>query len=404
MSETCFPKNNPMLSVQEALKVLLSHAHCQLDTQTIPIEASLGRIVAQDVRSVLHIPPQDNTAMDGYTFNGADFDGSPLPISGRICAGDVVTPLMTGTAVQIFTGAQIPIGADTVVPEEITEVIGTQVEIFGKPIAGQYIRRQGEDVKIGDIVLKKGKSIRAQEMGLLAALGQSTVVVYQRLKVAIFSTGNELVNPDKTLKVGQIYNSNRYTLLGLLQSLPIEVLDFGIVADDFQATQKMLQQTSAQADLIISNGGVSVGQEDHIKAALASIGQLMMWKVRMKPGKPLAFGKIGQAFFMGLPGNPVSVFAVFNLFVRPFITQQIGQIPSPLLQYQQTSGFDWLKTGDRREYLRAKVVDNEVIIYPNQSSGVLSSTSWAQGFCVIMEGTTIKKGDPITFIPFSQWH
>lgn len=403
MTNSCFPKQSQLVNVEQALTTLLSYANPSEKTQLIAIEQSLGFVLAQDVISDINIPPKDNSSMDGYALNSADFLGEPLKVSARISAGETSQMLKKNTAVRIFTGAQIPQGADSVIMQEECEQNQDSVEIFSLPVCGQNIRRQGEDIKQGDKILNKGYKIRPQDIGLLASVGVVNVSVYNKITVAILSTGNEIKNPGTSLKTGQIYNSNRYTLLGLLADMAVEVMDLGIIADDFTTTKNTLIEAANTADIIISTGGVSVGEEDHIKTALEEVGQLMMWRIRMKPGKPLAFGKIGKAFFMGLPGNPVSTFAVFNLFVRPFVAKFIGNTAYVQQQFLLTADFDWLQKGERREYLRASVKNNKVVIYPNQGSGVLSSTTWASGFCCIMENTCIKKGDLVAFIPFSQW-
>lgn len=400
-------QSSHLISVEQALQTLLSYSQCRLDTIFLPIEQALGYVLSDDVVSNIDIPPKDNSSMDGYAIKVENFDGQSMPLSGRISAGQVSPTLADNTAVRIFTGAQIPNGADCVVPQEECEQASIngvkQVEIFSMPSVGDNIRKQGEDLKQGDIILEKGRKIRAQEIGLFASIGLQTVPVYRALKVAIFSTGDELINPGTPLKQGQIYNSNRYTLLGLLADMAVKVIDLGVIKDDFNLTKKTLLAASKQADLIITTGGVSVGEEDYIKTALEEIGELMMWKIRMKPGRPLAFGRINQAFFMGLPGNPVSTFAVFNLFVRPFMVNFSGQIGYQQRQYLVEADFNWLTKGNRREYLRAKVEGSKVAIYPNQGSGVLSSVSWADGFCCIQEDNMVRKGDLVPFIPFSQW-
>lgn len=403
MIDACFSKNELMHSIEEALEILLTNTHKPTKTILVPIHQSLGMTLAKDITSTINIPPKDSSAMDGYAFNLADFDKQPLPISTKICAGDNSPRLVSSSAARIFTGGQIPLGANVVVMQEDCNENNNKVEIFNKPELNQHIRKRGDDIKKGEIVLKKGEKIRAQTIGLLSSLGLQKILVYQTLKVGIFTTGNEVINPGKAKKSTQIYNSNRGTLLGLLIDMGIPIIDLGIIKDDLNDTKNILKSASEKADVIISSGGVSVGQEDYIKDGLADLGQLIMHKVRMKPGKPIAFGKIKQTFFLGLPGNPVSVFAVFNLFVRPFLAKLMGDEYYSQVDYILCADFNWNKSGNRREYLRAKQYGNKVNIYPNQSSGVLSSVHWADGFAVVKEGETVKKGDKITFIPFSQW-
>jgi molybdopterin molybdotransferase len=391
-----------MKTVEQALETLVKNVSNNPKVEIINICESLGRVLAQDIKSTVNIPPYDNSAMDGFalkhTLGQGEFD-----ISQRIPAGIAPKPLEENTVARIFTGAFIPKNANCVVIQEECEIKDNRVDIFAKAVLGQNIRKQGEDVKIGEVVLKKGQIIRPQDMGLIASVGLNKIEVFNEITIAFFSTGNELVEPGNALSVGKIYNSNRYTLLGLLKNMPVKILDLGIVSDDLQSTKDILQRASNEADIIISTGGVSVGEEDYVKTALESLGELTMYKVKMKPGKPFTFGKINKAYFLGLPGNPVSAFVVFNLFARSFIAKCIG-LNYQLKIQKVIANFDWHKKGMRREYARAKIINNKAEIYHSQGSGVLSSTVWAEGLVVIMEGTTVKKGDELDFISFNQWH
>jgi molybdopterin molybdotransferase len=390
-----------MKTVEQALATLLKSTNNNQIIEIINIGEILGRVLAQDIKSTVNIPPYDNSAMDGFalkhTLGQGEFD-----ISQRIPAGVAPKPLKKNTVARIFTGAVIPENADCVVIQEECLIEGDSVDILAKMDKGQNIRKQGEDVKIGEIVLKKGQIIRPQDMGLIASVGLNKIEVFSEITIAFFSTGNELIEPGNELSIGQIYNSNRYTLLGLLKNMPVNFLDLGIVPDDLQSTKDILQRASNEADIIISTGGVSVGEEDYVKTALESLGELTMYKVKMKPGKPFTFGKINKAYFLGLPGNPVSAFVIFNLFARSFIAKCIG-LNYQLKIQKVVADFDWHKKGMRREYARAKIINNKAEIYHSQSSGVLSSTVWAEGLVVIMEGTTVKKGDELDFISFNQW-
>ncbi|SFV69904.1 Molybdopterin biosynthesis protein MoeA [hydrothermal vent metagenome] len=390
-----------MKTVEQALEILKNYAKNKQEIETVDIQFCLGRVIAKDICSTVNIPPYDNSAMDGFAINH-HIGQAEVEISQRIPAGTSPKPLKENTAARIFTGAFIPQGADCVVIQEQCEIKDNKVDIFAKAVIGQNIRKQGEDVQIGDIVLKKGQKIRPQDMGMLASIGINKIAVYKKITVAFFSTGDELIEPGNELTKGKIYNSNRWTLLGLLQTMNINILDLGIIKDDFQSTKNALETASKKADIIISTGGVSVGEEDYVKSALENLGELMMYKVKMKPGKPFTLGLIDSSYFLGLPGNPVSAFTVFNLFARPFITQCMGS--NYQIQTQEViTNFAWNRKGERREYARAKLINGKAEIYHSQSSGVLSSTIWADGLVIIMEESIIKKGDKITFIPFNQW-
>jgi molybdopterin molybdotransferase len=396
-----------MLSTDECLEFLLAKASLLCDMETIATEQALGRVLAADQVSTVTVPPHDNSAMDGYAVRVSDLDGehTELPVSQRIAAGQVGEPLAVGTAARIFTGAPIPPGADAVIMQEQTRQQGEQVIISGMHKAGQNIRRAGEDLKTGDVVLQQGRRLRPQDLGLAASVGLASLPVYRRLKVAIFSTGDELVAPGQPLQPGQIYNSNRYTLTGLLQNIQCEIIDLGNVADDMASTLEVLQQAADQADLIVTSGGVSVGEEDYIKAALEQLGQVEMWRVAMKPGKPLAYGHVGETPFIGLPGNPVSVFATFLLFARPYLLRSMGASQVRTTRMKVTADFDWQRAGPRREFVRARLGHDaqgrpSASIYPSQSSGVMTSTVWADGLVIIPENTTISAGDSVDYLSF----
>ncbi len=399
-----------MMTADEALAWLLERAKAVDATEEVAVEDALGRVLAEDVAATVSAPPLDNSAMDGYAVRLADLDPegeTALPVSQRIPAGHVGQPLAQGTAARIFTGAPVPPGADTVVMQEHCTEADGRVTVRRAPQAGANVRRAGEDFAAGATVLVAGTRLGPQHQGLAAAAGHARLKVARRLKVAAFFTGDEIVMPGEPLKPGQIYNSNRFALRGLLQGLGCEVVDLGIVPDRFDATVDVLRQAARQADAVITSGGVSVGEEDHVKAAVESIGKLTMWKVAMKPGKPLAFGELDGAFFLGLPGNPVSAFVTFCLFVRPFLLrcQGVRQVAPP--SYILPAAFEWKKPGDRREFARARLdigADGSPVaaLYPNQSSGALSSVAWAQGLVELPEGKTIERGQSVKFIPFSE--
>lgn len=401
-----------LLSLDETLSQLLEHA-AQIaqtaETTTLPLNQALGKVLAQDLRSSIQVPPLDNSAMDGYAFNSDDLTNTQqttLQVSQRIPAGSIGTPLKKGTAARIFTGAPIPEGADTVVMQEVCQRNGDSITITDSFSPGENIRKAGEDIKKGEVILTAGTKIRPQELGLAASVGISQIPVFAPLKVAIFSTGNELREPDETLKAGQIYNSNRYTLTGLLQTLDCTIIDLGIIEDTLDATKLALQEAVEQADLVMTSGGVSVGEEDHIRVAVEALGTLELWRVNIKPGKPLAFGSIkttnGNTAFLGMPGNPVSVFTTFCIFARPFILQAQGSKHTAANVYQLPANFTVNKAGTRNEYLRARIEKGQIELYPHQGSGVLSSTTWASGFVFIAANSTVAEGDKVQFIPFSE--
>ncbi|MFV2004500.1 MAG: gephyrin-like molybdotransferase Glp, partial [Gammaproteobacteria bacterium] len=315
-----------LLSVDQAIEKILSQVSAVEETEMVDILDALNRVLAEDLHSTINVPGYDNSAMDGYAVNSQDChtSGKELPVSQRIPAGQVGSKLEPGTAARIFTGAPIPAGADAVVMQEMCQQVDDTVIVNTVVKAGSNVRRAGEDIKSGSTVLSTGKRLRPQELGLLASVGLAEFKVKRKLKVATFFTGDEIVAPGQSLAPGQIYNSNRYTLRGLLQSTHCEIIDLGIVPDTLDATVDVLKRAAASADLVITSGGVSVGEEDYVRIALEQLGELSMWRIAMKPGKPVAFGKVDNAIFIGLPGNPVSVFVTFLIFARAAILKMQG--------------------------------------------------------------------------------
>jgi molybdopterin molybdotransferase len=382
--------------------------------ERVPMQATLGRVLAENVNSLVDVPPLDNTAMDGYAIRTADTQnpGSVLKIAQRIPAGSVGTELQVGTAARIFTGAPVPPGADAVVMQEdcsAPEGSADQVQVNITPAFGQWIRRRGEDLTAGKAALTAGTFLRPQELGVAASAGLTHLNVKRRVKVAAFFTGDELSLPGEPLKPGGIYNSNRDTLLACIKALGCDATDLGIVPDRLDATRAALRQASQDHDLIITSGGVSVGEEDHIKPAVTAEGRLDLWQIAIKPGKPLAFGAVrksdqandGEAWFIGLPGNPVSSFVTFLLFVRPFILKLQGREANQTQSYLMRADFDWLKADRRNEFLRVKLNNNGGLdLFPNQSSGVLTSASWGDGLVDCPPSQPIKVGDLVKYIPF----
>jgi molybdopterin molybdotransferase len=345
------------------------------------------------------VPPADNSAMDGYALRASDV-GQPLAVSQRIPAGAVGVALEPGTAARIFTGATIPAGADCVVMQESSKEEGGRVALIGSVQVGQNIRPRGQDINAGETVLSQGRLLRPQDLGLLASIGCAAVNVYRPLRVAVLSTGDELVEPGSgELRDGTIYNSNRYTLGGLLRGINMEFVDCGIVADDPDATARALQEAAACADCIITSGGVSVGEEDHVKSQVERLGQLALWKLAIKPGKPLAFGHVDETPFIGLPGNPTSVFVTFCLIARPFLLKMQGLDEKLSPRLWASAKFTVPRPGSRQEYLRVTLENTEHGIeasrFPNQSSGVLSSVSHCNALAIIPTGSTVEQGDKV---------
>jgi molybdopterin molybdotransferase len=318
-------------------------------------------------------------------------------------------PLAAGTAARIFTGALIPEGADAVIMQEQCrfDPDSGRVSIAHAPKAGEWIRRAGEDIRSGSLILPSGTRLRAQELGLAASVGLASLPVFRRLRVAVFFTGDELTMPGEPLRPGAIYNSNRFMLRGLLAHLGCEVTDLGNIPDSLEATRAALRKAASGHDLIVTSGGVSVGEEDHVKPAVEAEGRLNLWQIAIKPGKPLAFGEVGQGerptFFVGLPGNPVSSFVTFLLFVRPFILALQGATPSNPHRFSMRADFDWPKADRRNEFLRVRINERQGLsLFANQSSGVLTSTVWGDGLVDNPAGQTIAAGDTVNFIPFSE--
>ena len=372
-----------------------------------------GRVLAQDLVAGLTVPPRDNSAMDGYAVRLAECTGDVvLPVSQRIPAGTVGQPLAAGTVARIFTGAQVPDGADAVVMQEDTEAIAGdglgQVRIRPVPRPGQNIRRAGEDVQAGATVLARGERLTPQALGLAASIGFAKLPVVRRPRVALLSTGDELVMPGEVppeqMRPGAIYNSNRFFMRGLLQRLGCEVQDLGLVPDRLDATIDALRAAAARNNLIITTGGVSVGEEDHVRAAVQALGKLDLWLVAMKPGKPFAYGRIGDTHIAGLPGNPVSSFMTFLLLVRPFLLALQGASRTAPQAVGMRADFDWPRPDKRREFLRVRTTaKGGLALFANQGSGVLTSTVWGDGVVDNPGGQAIARGDTVRFLPFSAW-
>ncbi len=388
-----------LLSVSEALQQVLSATAPTPPVLERPLLDALGAVLAQDIVSAVNVPGDDNSAMDGYALRSVDA-GEALPVSQRIAAGSAGVPLAAGTAARIFTGAVIPAGADAVVMQENCSEDNGRLRVSGEVVPGQNVRPRGQDIAAGSTVLQRGRVLRPQDLGLLSSIGTARVPVYQPLRVAVLSTGNELVEPGgSALRSGQLYNSNRYTLAGLLRAQGMTVVDGGIVPDDPGATRRALEEAAAGTDCVITSGGVSVGEEDHVKSQVRLLGALDLWRLAIKPGKPLAFGRIGSTPFIGLPGNPTSVFVTFCLIARPFLRKLQGVREAEPPPLPARAAFTVNRPGTRQEYLRvtlrAGAAGLEAVPFPNQSSGVLSSVSHSNALAIIPPGTTVTEGDTV---------
>jgi molybdopterin molybdotransferase len=390
-----------LLSVDEALAQMLSRAHPVSEVQEISTLEATGRVLARAQRSTMDVPPMDNSAMDGYAVRIAD--GLKLRVAQKVMAGSVGKPLEPGTAARIFTGAPIPKGADAVVMQEHCTVAGESVVLNKKPEPGQWIRLVASDIAKGAEILPAGKRLLPQDTGLAASVGIRTLPVYRKLRLGLFFTGDELVMPGEPLPPGRIYNSNRFTLRGLGEVFGCEITDYGIVPDSLEATRAVLRKAAAECDVVVTSGGVSVGEADYVKPAVEAEGELLMWRIAMKPGRPLAFGNVGKAFFIGLPGNPVSSFVTFLIFGRPFLLKAQGITDIGARTIAARADFDWPEPDSRREFLRAKWnAQGGLELYPTQDSAVLTSTAWADGLVDNPAGHAIRKGDNVRFLPYAE--
>lgn len=387
--------------VEDAIAQLCTAARLRVTPEAVPLAEALGRVAADDVVSAIHVPPAANSAMDGYALSRADWPGpdQPMPVSQRIPAGSVPETLAPGSAARIFTGAELPEGADAVVMQENT-ADGTPdvVRILELGAPGDNIRPKGQDISAGDTVVAKGTRLRPQDMGQIASVGRDRIDCYRRLRVALVSTGDELAEPGTDSKPGQIYNSNRYTVRGLLQGWGYEMVDMGVARDTPEAVRSLLLEAAEQADVILTTGGVSVGEEDHVRDVVDELGAIALWKIAIKPGKPFAFGNVRGTPFLGLPGNPVSVFVTLAVIARPYLAacQGASQHEAPFLS--AVSDFDH-PGSSREEYLRVKLERGKLALFSNQSSGVLTSLCASDGLVRQPVGEDIRQGDLVDYLP-----
>jgi molybdopterin molybdotransferase len=406
---------SPLLSLDDALAQLLTSVSPLCRTESVSTFDADDRVLAQDVVSDLQVPAFDNSSMDGYAVRLSDLKADApqgswiLPCRLRVPAGQSPSSLPEGEIARIFTGAPVPFGADAVVmQEDCTDLGDGTVRISALPVKAQWIRRAGEDVQKGAVVLTCGTRFSPAELGLAASVGMATLKVTAKPRVALFSTGDELVMPGSVapadMRAGSIYNSNRFFLRALLIRMGCEVSDFGIVPDDRAATVQALSDAASGHDLIVTSGGVSVGEEDHIKPAVQSLGELNLWQIAMKPGRPFAFGRINATHFVGLPGNPVSSFVTFLLLVRPLLLQLQGTTSVALQPALLRADFDWPRADKRREFLRVRRNANGGLdLFPNQSSGVLTSAVWGDGLVDNSANQTIKHGDMVSYLSFAEF-
>lgn len=392
-----------LLTVESALQTFKAHVKPLADTETVRLRDALGQVLAEDVNASLNVPPEDCSAMDGYAISTDDLvagQATRLTVSQAVFAGHAPAALSKGTAVRIFTGGQLPPGANAVVMQEDCELQGDSVMLPADVNPGNNVRPQAQDIKLGSTVLNKGQKLQPQHLGLLASVGIAHVTVYRRLRVAILSTGDELVDPGTELLPGQIYNSNRFILAGMIEQLGFECVDGGIVKDDLQTTKDKLSEAAQQADVVITSGGVSVGDADYVKPAVDALGQLNVWKMAMKPGKPVAFGHIHGKPFFGLPGNPVSTFVSFLVLVKPFLQASQGLAWPEPKRWSLPANFECKGNALRQEYLRVKLAQNEqgelcLESFRTQDSGVLMSTAYSDALAIVPPNTSVKRGDRV---------
>ncbi len=404
----CDQVQQPLLSMDEALDFLLNAVVVNTNTHFVSLDNSLYQVLAEDVCSTINVPDFDNSAMDGYAINLKEGQintpgGFSFEVIDRIPAGSIGNTLTPGHAARIFTGAPIPQGANTVIMQEECEVSGdgNSIETWRPLSLGENIRPMGNDIQTDDVILRAGMQLKPQDIALAASVGVAELKVFKKLKVGVFFTGDELIEPGNALNMGEIYNSNRYALVALLKQLNCEIINLGNVKDSLDSTCKALETLASDCDLIMTTGGVSVGEEDHIKPAVEKLGKLSLWRIKMKPGKPLAFGNVDNTAFIGLPGNPVSAMVTFFLFARPFIKKMQGVSHYKNQTTQVQTNFDWRRPRPRREFVRVKLdhstVPASASLYPKQGSDVLSSVVWADGLVEIPENNTFAQGEVLNY-------
>lgn len=402
------PGDKPV-SLEDARAAMLDGLELLPGTETLDIGATLKRVLAEPLVSGIDVPEFANSAMDGYALRSADTVGgssTALMVAQQIRAGDTADPLAPGTAARIFTGAPLPEGADAVVMQEDCERDGDRVRVRRAVAPGEHVRPRAHDISRGATVLPAGHRMRVQDVAIAAATGTMQLKVRRRPRVAVFSTGDELVLPGQALEPGHRYTANNHLLGALLGSAGADVTDAGIVPDDLNATCDKLEELARDHDLLLSSGGASVGDEDHVRRALGRMGEIALWRIAVRPGKPLLFGRLQSVLFLGLPGNPVSTFVTFLLLVRPVVLALQGAASLEPTKIQVSADFDWPEAGNRREFVRVRVESGadgatRARLYPDQSSDVLSSAVWADGLVEIPPGKILWRGDRVGYVPFS---
>lgn len=411
LSEDCFAFGGTLLSVDEALARIEGRITAVVETEAVPLPAAHGRVLAGDVVAPMNLPPHANSAVDGYAFAHSDLapEGETvLPVTGRAAAGHPLgRPAARGEAVRIFTGAPMPDGTDTVMMQEDCVVENGRVRLKAGIRKGANRRHAGEDVAEGGVAVATGRRLEAADLGIAAALGYRQLPVFRRLRVALFSTGDEVVDPGMPLAPGAIYDANRFMLSALLGGLGCTVTDFGIRPDCESALADTLAAAATEHDLIVTSGGVSTGDEDHVKSAIERLGSLHFWRLAIKPGRPVALGQVGGVPLIGLPGNPVAVFVTFSVLARPLILKLGGAAAAPPRLFPVRAGFAYRKKPGRREYLRASLQRNgDAVIavkFPKDGAGILSSIVQTEGLAVIDEPTSdLAPGATVDFLPFSE--
>jgi len=412
VTDDCFVPGEHMMRTDEAIERITSNLTPVVETERVALNRALGRIIAEDTTSPMDVPPHNNSAVDGYAVFFEDLHAKKptrLPVSGRVAAGHPLEgTARRGAAVRIFTGAPMPEGPDTVIMQEHCEIEGETLILPPGIRQGANHRHAGEDVKTGEVVLHRGRRLRPQEIGLLASLGRTDVAVYQPLKVALFSTGDEVIEPGRKLPPGGIYDANRYTIASLLRDLGCEITDLGVLPDRAEAITESLAGASKAHDLIFTSGGVSVGEEDYVKQAVNGLGQLHLWRIAIKPGRPIAFGQVMGVPFIGLPGNPVAAMVTFLRIARPVVLGLSGCADLAPALFQVTCGFSMTKKAERREWVRARLErdHNGSLVatrFPRQGSGILLSMVEADGLIELPEECTeVAKGALVDFLPFNE--
>lgn len=412
LSNDCFAQGGPLLRCDAALALLAERLVKVTDDEELPLAEGLGRVLAEEIVAPADVPPYDNSAVDGYAVWFDDLDPEAetrLPIAGRAAAGHPLQgPQARGTAVRIFTGALMPAGPDTVMMQEDCREEAGAVVIAPGIKRGANRRRAGEDVTAGTVVLARGRRLRPADLGQAAAVGRARLRVSRPLRVALFSTGDELREPGTALPPGAIYDSNRHTLGGLLRGLGCRVSDLGILPDRRDAVTEALAEAAAAHDLLVTSGGVSGGEEDHVKQAVEAQGVLHAWRLAIKPGRPIALGQVGRVPFLGLPGNPAAVVVTFAMLARPLILQLMGGLPEPPLRFPVAAAFDYRKKQDRREWVRASLRHEPdgrltAVKFPRDGAGILSSLVESDGLVELPEELTrLQAGATVDFLPFSE--